>query len=215
MRRQLFLFFIFNIGFALTAMSQQDGSGFIFDEFKDATIYLSGGSSATEKVNYNTMSKELYFLDQSDGYAKIVSDMERIRIVRVDNRNFIPVREGMHEVLPTTPPIYVEYLPKVQKKGQQVGYGGTSQLTSTNTSTYFDNQAFILPEKSDMEAKSFYNCYWIEQHGKKKKFANFKQFLKIYPKKKDELDEHIKTNNIDFNDARGIADLCLYAESLN
>ena len=215
MGRQLFFYFIFNIGFALTAMSQSDGSGFIFDEFKDATIYLSGGSYTTEKVNYNIMSKQLYFLDQSDGYAKIISDMERIRIVKVDNRNFIPVREGLHEVLPTTPPIYVEYIPKVQKKGQQVGYGGTSQLTSTSSSTYLDNLSFILPEKQTLEANSFYNCYWIELDGKKKKFANFKQFLKIYPKNKGELDEHIKANNIDFNDVQEIADLCLYAESLN
>ena len=214
MRRQLYLFLIFNIGFTFIAMSQEE-TGFLFGEFKEATIHFSGGFQSIEKVNYNILDKELYFIDKNDGLIRIVTGMDRIRIVRIDNRNFIPVKTGMHEAFPTTPPIFVEYMPKVQKKGQQVGYGGTSQVASTSTNNYLENQNFIFPQKKDYEATSFYNCYWIELNGKKKKFANFNQFLKIYPKHKSILDGRIKTDEIEFNDTQKVIDLCLYAESLN
>jgi len=215
MRQKLCLSLIFTIGIVLTAFSQQEPSGFLFTEYQDAQVYVAGTFS-NEKVNYNVMDKQLYYIDQRDGLVRIVDNMSRIRIIKMDNRNFIPVPSGgLQEALPTTPPIFVEYLPKVKRKGQQVGYGGTSELTSTNASHYLGREGYILPEKQDIVATSLYNCYWIEKNGKKKKFANFKQFVKIYPENKAILDEYIKMNNVEFNNSEEIVKLCLYAESLN
>ena len=216
MRQKLCFLLIFNIGIVLTATPQEESSGFLFSEFKEAQVYIAGTYS-NEKVNYNVLDKQLYYVDQRDGLVRIVDDMSRIKIIRVDNRNFIPVSSGgIQEALPTTPSIFVEYLPRVKRKAQQVAYGGTSEITSTTPSTYMlARDGFILPEKSDLEATSVYNCYWIEKNGKKKKFANFKQLMKIYPANKTILDEYIEKNNVDFNNKEEIVKLCLYAESLN
>ena len=215
MRHKICLLLIFNIGIVLTTSSQEEPSGFLFSEFQDAQIYIAGVYS-DEKVNYNVLDKQLYYVDKRDGLVRIVDNMSLIKIIKMDNRNFIPVSSGgLHEALPTTPSIFIEYLPKVKRKGQPVGYGGTSELTSTNAAPYLGREGYILPEKQDIEATSLYNCYWIEKNGKKKKFANFKQFLKIYPENKTILDEYIKMNNIDFNDKEEIVKLCLYAENLN
>ena len=215
MLRRLYLLLIISIGFVMTTMSQQlDLSGFIFGEFEEATIYLAGGATTNEKVNYNTVDKELYYVDRSDGYVRIVTNMEQIRAVKVKDRTFVPVHRGIQEILPTTPSIYVEFLPNIQKKGQQVGYGGTSQLTSTNVTPSMGLGSYILPDKLDVEANGFFNCYWIEQNGKKKKFANFKQLMKIYPKHKVVLEDQISKNSIEFNDSKGVANLCLFAEEL-
>ena len=215
MGKKLYIMLIF-IGIVFTVASQEEPSGFLFREFKDAKIYIA--SSYTEaKVNYNVMDKQLYYLDTKDRTVKIVDNMMRIQIVKFDNRNFIPVPSGgLQEVLPTTPPIYIEYFPKVKRKGQQVGYGGTSELTSSTSPNYlFGRNGYILPDKQELEVTRVTNCYWIEKNGKKKKFANFKQLVKIYPGNKTVLDEYIKTNNVDFNNAEEIVNLCLYAENLN
>ena len=68
------------------------------------------------------------------------------------------------------------------------------------------------PEK--MILSSRYNIYWIEHKGKKKAFKNFKQFLKLYPKKQEELQRFIKENKVDFNDVQQISRLCIHAGSL-
>ena len=53
-----------------------------------------------------------------------------------------------------------------------------------------------------------------EQKGKKKPFKNFNQFLKLYPKQKEELKRFIKENNVDFNNVQQISILCMHAESI-
>jgi len=213
MGRQLYLFLIFNIVFVLTAISQKENSDFLFDEYKEATIYFSSVSFTNEKVNYNTMDRELYYIDKSDGLIKIVMDMLSIRVIKIDNRTFLPSKSGLQELLNATPPIYVEYLAKVQTKAQNAGYGSTSQVSAITTYSAAQNGLFV-PDGKKMEQIGFSNCYWIEQNGKKKRFANFKQLLKIYPKHKGILDGHIKENIIDFNDTQKIVELCIYAESL-
>ena len=205
---------IFNIAFVLTAMSQQKRSEFLFKDYQEATIYFFGNFVSKEKVNYNVMARELYYIDRIDGEEKIVSNSEDIRIIKTDNRTFILVKGRLQEVLPTTPPIYVEYLPKVQTKAQNAGYGSTSH-TSAITSYSMGQQGVLVHESKELETTGFSNFYWIERSGDKKKFTNFNQFLKIYSKHKKVLDEHIKTNKIDFNDIEEIINLCLYAESLN
>ena len=214
MRRQLCVLLIFNIGFVLTVMSQQKGPEFLFRESQDAKVYFLDGSFSNEKINYNVRGNELYFIDKSDGFEKIVSSTEKIRVIKVDNRNFILVKGHLQEVLPTTPPIYVEYLAKIQTKAQNAGYGSTSQ-TSSITSYSIGQQGLLAPEAKEIEAMGFNYNFWIEKNGSKKQFSNFRQFLKIYSKHKNVLDEYIKSNNIEFNNIEGIVNLCLYAESLN
>ena len=45
-------------------------------------------------------------------------------------------------------------------------------------------------------------------------FKNFNQFLKLYPKQKEELKRFIKENNVDFNNVQQISILCMHAESI-
>ena len=215
MRRRLYMLLILNAVFILTAMSQQGNAEFLFEDYREATVYLADNSFAYEKVNYNVKDRELYYIDKSDGMARVISNIDRIRIIKTDDRNFIQVGGSLQEVLPTTPPIYIEYLPKVQAKASSVGYGMTSSITSTSANTYLGWRGYALSESQKQETMGFSNRYWIEKNGNKKRFTNFKQFLKIYSKHKNVLHEHIKANNIDFNDIEGMVNLCLYAESLN
>ena len=214
MKRQLCILLIFNLGFVLTAMSQTSNSNFLFKEYQEAKIFFTGGVVSNEKVNYNVKDKDLYYIDRSDGDEKIVTNPENIRVIKIEDRTFLLVKGSLQEVLPTTPPIYVEYLPKVQTKAQNAGYGSTSQ-TSAISSYSMGRQGELILESKELETTGLNNCYWVERNGDKKKFTNFTQFMKIYSKHKKVLDEHIKTNDINFNNVGDIVNLCLYAESLN
>ena len=58
------------------------------------------------------------------------------------------------------------------------------------------------------------NYYWIIKNGKKKQFKSFTQFVKLYPKQKEQLNQYIQDNNIKFEDTEAIIKLCFYGESL-
>ena len=214
MKRQFFLFLIFIIGFVSTAISQQVNPDFLFGEFQDAVISFSNGTFSNEKINYNVRYKELHYIDRSDASEKIISNAEIIRVIKIGNRSFVLTKGSLQEILPTTPPIYVEYLPKTQAKAKDAGYGSTSQTSDISSYSIGQKNSFI-PDANKLETVGFSKCYWIEKSGDKKKFINFKQFLNIYSKHKVVLNEHIKKNKIEFDDAQMIIDLCLYAESLN
>ena len=212
MNRYLFVLF-FSVCFTFFAISQQKLSGFLFEDFQDATVHFVGGALSNEKVNYNMLDKSLYFVDKSDDMIKIVSDIDRIGFIRISERHFIPTQNGMQEVLKTTPVIYVEYFAKGRIKPQKGGFGATG-VASINTYTDFRSGGQYTLKEHEIEVSGYYNSYWIELNGKKRKFDDFKQFLKIYSKHKIVLDKHIKDNNIEFNDVDEIVNLCLYAESL-
>jgi hypothetical protein len=214
MGKQLYLLIIFIVVFSLPTMSQKKHSDFLFEKYQEATIYFIGGSLSNEKVNYNVKDRELYYLDREDGSEKIVINTEKIRALKIDNRNFIMVKRRLQEVLPTTPPIYVEYLAKVKPEALNAGYGTTSETASISPYS-LNNSGELSQDGRKMETIGLNNEYWIEKNGKKEKFTSFKQLLKIYSKHKKVLDDHIKTNKINFNDIEGIVNLCLYAESLN
>ena len=214
MKRQLYFLLIFSIGFVTTVMSQQGSSGFLFDDFRDAAIYFTNGSSASGKVNYNVTEKELYYIDNSDGMVKIIADKENIRIIKFDDRSFIREKGGLQEVLPTNPSIYIEYFPKVKTKASDVGYGMKSDISSTSAYSYLGQRGYLIPESQKQETYGFNHRYWIDKDGDKKQFVTFKQLLKMYPKYKTELEDIIKTKSIDFNDVEGVVNLCLYAEGL-
>jgi len=216
MRQLLYiLFIILNTLLVPTVMAQDESDAFLFNEFKEASIYFSYNSISVEKVNYNVREKVLYFFDREDSVIKVASNTEQIKLIKVDNRNFILVKGALQEVLPTTPPIYVEYVIKVQTKAKDVGYGTKSQTASATSYTIVGQGGYLMPDFQKMEIKGFYNHYWIERNGDKKKFTSFKQLLKLYPKHKKILEGSIKDSNIDFNDVEAIVNLCLYAESLS
>ena len=195
-------------------MSQKIQSDFLFEEYQEATISYIGGYSSNEKINYNVKDKDLYFIDDNDGYEKIVLNTERIRVIKIDNRAFVIVNKNIQEVLPTNPSIYVEYLAKVKLKAHDAGYGTKSETSAISAYT-MGSQGQLIPEGNKVETTGLKYFYWIEKNGNKEKFTSFKQFLKLYSKHKKVLDKHIKTNKINFNDIEGVVNLCLYAESLN
>ena len=202
--------------FCVASSSQNRDLGFLFDIYKDGTIHFKGNTHSPEKINYNLIDNKLYFVDKKDGQIKIVSDISRILYIKVEDRSFLFYKDGLKEVVSTTPLIYVQYNVKSQKKASKVGYGGTSQLSSTtNYAVLRDGGAESVLKEDEREITDHYNYYWIEKDNKKKRFANFKDFVKIYPKQKaSDIEKYIQQNNIEFEDIEAIVELCKYAEGL-
>ena len=215
MKRLSIIFIIFNV-VLIPTIEAQENTLFLFEEFQDAFVYFKGGVRSKDRINYDLVNGKIYFIDREDGSIKIASGTNDIIVLKVGERNFIPTKDGVQELMPTTPPIYVQYKVKMKMKAQKGAFGIESETSAITSYSEVSNSGTSFKLKGhEWEILNRYNSYWIEKSGKKRKFIDFKQFLKIYPKHKDKINEYIKVNSIDFNNAKEIVDLCLFAESLD
>ncbi len=215
MKKYLLLFYLTCTVCVLYAQDKSTSS-FLFDDFQEAVVYFKNGSQFHEKMNYNILANKFYFVDRVDNKVKALSNPQDIQIIKFGNRVFYTEGNNGIEILPTSPVLYVQYKGNMRKEASKGAFGQPAETTSVKTygGTYagrgerydFDPEKLILGSR--------YNIYWIEQKGKKKSFKNFNQFLKLYPKHKEELKRFIKENNVDFNNVQQISILCIHAESL-
>ena len=200
-----------------TISAQQPKSEFLFPDFKLAKVYFTNGRQSDEKVNYHLLSDKIRFIDKADNQIKEVSDPQIIKSIIIGERVFIPNPdgEGWLEVLSDKPVVEVQYFVKAKPKAKEAGYGGTSELTSTSTySEYSDGGTMTRLKETEMEVVDYYNYYWIVKDGKRKLFKSLVQFVKLYPKQKEQLNQYIQDNAINFEDVKAIVKLCIYAENL-
>ena len=193
---------------------QKDTSSFLFDEFQNAVVIFKDGSQYHEKMNYNILLEKFFFIDRADQTKKILSNPQDVRVIQFGNRVFYMEGDKGIEIIPINPTLYVQYKGNIRKEASKGAYGQASETTYIRTygGIYgnggerfeFDPEKLILGNR--------YNNYWIERKGKKKSFKNFKQFIKLYPDKKEEIEKFIENNRIDFNNVEQIKTLCIYVE---
>lgn len=218
MKKILFILFVcvISVSVAQTQESVDDPLGLLFENYEDAIVYLKGSTYTEEKVNFNFLENKMLFVDKADGLVKVLPSTDNILSVNVKNgnRRFIFDRDGLKEIISDSPEIYVQYNAKIRTKAQKGGYG-TSETSNITSYSDIRHQGQISVLKNlDREISSYYNYYWIVKDGKKKKFTDFKGFLKIYSKHKDILGKYIEENEINFEDTSAIVSLCQYAENL-
>lgn len=212
MKHCLVLFYL--LGLVCTVHSQnKEGSPYLFEEFQNAVVIFKDGSQYHEKMNYNLLVNKFFFIDRKDNRVKVLSNPQDVQVIKFGNRTFYIKGNNGIEILPTNPILYVQYKGNIRKEASKGAYGTKAETTSVRTygGTNANNgQRYDFdPEKLILGSR--YNIYWIEYKGKKKAFKNFKQFLKLYPKQKEELQLFIKENNVDFNDVQQMSRLCIHA----
>lgn len=215
MKHRLILFYFLCFTCLVNAQKHSE-SPYLFECFQDATVYFKDGTKNHEKMNYNLLVNKFYFIDRADRKLKVLSNPQDILLIKFGNRVFYMERNEGIEVLPTNPVLYVQYKGNMRKEASKGAYGQSAETSSVRTygGAYAGSgeRYDFNPEKLILGSR--YNIYWVERKGKRKSFKNFKQFLKLYPKHKVELQQFIKVNNVNFSDVQQISRLYIHAESL-
>jgi len=206
---------------ASSSLAQDDSKkkpsgAFQFADYQEAVINFKTNLVAKEKINFNLTDGSIWFIDRTTGNYMIVEDPSTILTIKIGERTFFPVNNKVQELLPCEPPLYVEYKVRQSMEGVAGAYGIKSKTTATTGVTHIAGNSgeHMELKTADIEYSDVTHTYWIEKDGKKKKFADFKQFVKLYPKNKSVVEEYIKTNNLNFNNTDDVIRLCKYAESL-
>ena len=190
-------------------------SPYLFEKFMPAEVFFKDGSRYKETMNYNLLTNKFCFLEKTTNKIQEVTNPEDILSVKIDGRVFYQENNYAIEVLPTNPPLFVQYKAHIRKEADKGGYGSTSETTAV--STYAGVNANGMRYDFSMEALIVgkrYQHYWLEKNGKRKAFKNFKQFVKLYPKQKTVLEKFIKENQLDIDNVEDVKALFIHAESL-
>lgn len=203
---------LFAILFGLSGVFAQDKhSPYLFSEFTDSYVYYKDGRVFQVPANYDLLDNKFVFIDK-DNEQKEFSEPDRIVSIKVGTRTFIPTSGSeAAEIIQDDPRILVQYIGDKRIK-KDLTFGGKTETASVDS---YSNLIYGTgeDEKNAVLAKIDYQFY-IENDKRLKEFSTEKQFLKIFPKQKEQIKQYINENKIDFDSIEQVVKLCNYVFSV-
>lgn len=208
MKPILILFFICCGSFI--SWAQGGYSNYLFPEFTDSYIYYKDGRVFQVPTNYCLIKNKFIFIDKDDEKNEF-SDPDMIVSIKVGDRTFRQISdEDVAEVIQAEPLILVQYLGDKRIK-KDLTFGGKTETASVDS---YSNMVYRTgdDEKNTVVTKIDHQFYL--ENKKLKSFSTEKQFLKVFPKHKEELKKYIDKNKVNFNSIDQVVKLCNYAFTL-
>jgi len=192
---------------------------FLFEEFQKGQIFFKDGRQYDDvDVNYSLLLNQFLFIDATDNTLKPLTG-ENVRLIQVKNRYFqISEKDNVREILQPDPLISIEYKGKLHDKGAKGAYGVRDKTSSVDElRSYFFSPGGFIQFNIDEErwtVSDIVKNYQITKGKKTKTFRNLNQFLKVYPKLQNQIEQYANECSIDFDNATQVVQLYNYAESL-
>ena len=187
---------------------------YLYPEFSKADVLMKGGRTNTAQMNYNIVTEKMVFISNDNYYD--MTNPEQADTVYINGTKFVPVGKAFYEVLVSKPiALYYQHKGNLMSAGKPVGYGGTSQ---TSSSTYISNielsgRQTNLPLPKDFIVNPA-PVFWIRTGDKWSDFINEKQFLSLFPEKSSQIKSYIKENRIKIDKPENLARLVKYCATL-
>ena len=193
---------------SLICWAQGAHSNYLFPEFTDSYIYYKDGRVFQVQSNYDLLKNMFQFIDK-DNEIKEFADPEMIVSIKIGERIFILVNKNeAAEVIQSDPRILVQYSGQKRIK-KDLTFGGKTETASVDS---YSNMVYGTGDdtKNTVITKLEYQFY-IEKNKRLKRFSTEKQFLKLFPKQKEELKKYIDESKVDFNSIEQVVQLCNHA----
>lgn len=196
---------------SIECFSQNNQSTFLFPEFTEAIVHYKDGRAFQVPINYNLLESNFIFIDK-DKKKKEFSDPELVISVKVGDRAFLPITgDEMAEVLQIDPKILVQYN-GYARKTKNLPYGGKTETASVGViSNLHSGTGSSSLDTENITVTNINYRFYIEKNKRLKRFTTEKQFLKLFPKQKEELKKYINESKVDFNSIEQVVQLCNHA----
>jgi hypothetical protein len=204
---------------SLLSYSQSNADGtmpqYYFSSFSEATILMKNGQTQSQALNYNTLTGMMVFRKGDKLYD--ITNQETIDTVYIEKCKFVPVGKNFYEVAYSGRlySYFIQHTGNLAQPGKPVGYGGTSQLSSSSyvsTANLTGMQWNIaLPKDYEVVPSS---VYWIRAGNAWFDFETEKQLLKLFPDKSSQMKEFLRANKIRIDKPESVAKLIDYLNKL-
>lgn len=191
------------------AQSNRDGTmpQYLFTEFSNSEVLMKNGQKQDPMMNYNTVTGMMVFVRDNKYYD--LTNPEMVDTIYLQDRKFIPAGKMYYEVLAKgSVDLFTLHEGVLMSAGTPVGYGGTSQVSSSNylSNIKLEGGEFNMPIPADYIVKVS-KKYLIRKGDEWLEFTNEKQIIKLFPDKADQLRKFIKENRIRFDRPDNVARL--------
>jgi hypothetical protein len=183
---------------------------YLFPEFKPGRVLMKTGQTQTPEMNYNIVTEKMVFVRDTKYYD--LTNPEMVDTIYLQECKFVPAGKAFYEILVNGKnDLFAEHKGDLLTAGKPVGYGGTSQVSSSNyiSSVQFAGMQYNLPLPPDFLIKQSV-IYWIRTGEEMSSFINEKQFLKLFPAESANLKSFIKENRIKIDHPEHIIKLVKY-----
>ncbi|MDQ6761360.1 MAG: hypothetical protein M3015_01895 [Bacteroidota bacterium] len=169
---------------------------YVFNEFTPGTVKLKSGETSSQLLNYNILTNEMIFND--NGKYLAIANPENVDTVYIGTREFVPLNNKFYEVLVNAKmPLLLEFTASISEPGTSTGIAGntTTSAATSYKSLVNSGGAYELKLPDNFKVKQGY-AYWIMKDGEMEKIPNAKQLIKIFPDKKDIINDAIKKKDL-------------------
>ncbi len=202
----ILLFFL--TGTDLSAQEDEENvSHYVFADFILGNVKQKDGNSFSTLLNYNTLTEEMIFMNNGTNLA--LDKIETIDSVIINKHIYIPKDKAFFEqLLAGKISLFIQHKSELETKGNQVGYGGTSLISSTSKMSTLSSSGLVynlkLPAEYSIEDNTH---YWIRFNNKYYQIENEKSLRKIFVDYEKEIKSFIKSNKVKFTDESGLRKL--------
>lgn len=200
---------------AFFAQQKVEVSHYLFPEFREGVVLMKDGRRNPAKLNYNAASEEMVFMQNKQILAISEPSLSQVDTVFFNDRKFVLHNMKFMEILHQGDfKLFAYYKCKVIPPGKPAGYGGTSQTSSVDSysSWSMDGRVYELKLPDDFEVKPF-NIYYLNDGAGWKEFKTMRQLKNHFKKSKKQLDQYLKEQKVDFDDAEAVRRLIYFMDT--
>ena len=192
----LTLVLLLSAGTALWAQSPI----YLFPEYTDGSVALKNRTFVKTKLNIDTFHDKLLYMD-GDQIMEL-ADFSDVSAVYIGERTFIPQGKSLYEVvdLGHGKSLLVKWHQTKNSMGKKGAYNQLTHAASTTSidPNYHSPSVFQRGGKEEFLTMTD-NSYGFLINGKFKKFTDKRSFVKLFPDKKEALEQFFAAEEIFFN----------------
>ena len=188
-----------------------------YPDFKQGEIRFKDGSLSRAKLNYDFLNGEVEFISaKNDTLAIVKEQMLNIKQVTIDSSNFYFANGYLEEVASTTiGKLLKRQQYKILKREKIGGYGQPSSTAAIDSYSSFSIDGQFQPNLKVMQDVTLIkaNEYYFADRFLSVQRANKRNLTKIFSKKKTEIENYLKNNQVDFTSEQDLVKLLTYLGS--
>ena len=203
--------FLFNIILSFFPLLVFSQSAMLFPDYQQGVILLKGNKRVNVLVNYDATKHQMMYKQGDDNM--ILGNIQSVDSVLIDKHRFIPLKNRFYEVIPVNSEyLLVDWNISMTNIGYRGAYGQVthSKVHSYNVSavTHDIYHTEARPNASlEVYRRSNNNVYYIFQNQKLQKFKDKKSLLKLFPDRKEEIEELLKEEKTMFKNVEDVVEL--------
>ena len=181
-----------------------------YPQFNAGRVYFMNGDVSAAKLNYNLISQTMLFTTNT-GDTLAIDNENTIKYITIEKDTFY-YDDGYLELVENYSRVKLAIKQKVNfSDRKKIGAFGlpTSTLRTEGDDTFLGDRRYNFTIAEDLVFKKETE-YFLNDDSNHFLAINKKNLLKLYPKKKDNIENFIKENNINLREEKDIKRLVQY-----